>query len=90
MGTNPSDSPECAKLLLEAGANPDSRDTGGKTPLITACQTGGNRSIRLLIEHGADINAKTYKTGINALHTCCYYGNEDTFDEFIKYKPDGS
>ena len=37
MGNNPTDSPECVKLLLQAGANPNSRDTGGKTPLITAC-----------------------------------------------------
>ena len=36
MGTNPTDSPECAKLLLEAGANPNSRDNKGKTPLVVA------------------------------------------------------
>jgi len=36
MGTNPTDSPECAVLLLKAGANPDARDDKGKTPLIVA------------------------------------------------------
>lgn len=36
-GTNPRDSPECALLLLEAGADPETRDVKGKTPLITAC-----------------------------------------------------
>jgi ankyrin repeat protein len=36
MGNNPTDSPECARLLLEAGADPDARDFKGKTPLHTA------------------------------------------------------
>ena len=36
MGTNPTDSPECAKLLLEAGANSNALDDKGKTPLIVA------------------------------------------------------
>lgn len=37
MGTNSTDSPECAELLLAAGANPNSRDDKGKTPLMVAC-----------------------------------------------------
>ena len=36
-GTNPKDSPGCARLLLEAGADPMNRDVKGKTPLHTAC-----------------------------------------------------
>ena len=73
MGTNPTDSPECARLLLAAGANPDARDDKGKTPLIIAAQTGGKRSIKVLLEYGADINAKMY-TGGTALHTGIYFG----------------
>ena len=45
MGTNPKDSPECARLLLEAGANPNALADRGKTPLMIAAQTGGWRSI---------------------------------------------
>ena len=47
--THPDDSPECAQLLLEAGADPEITDNRGKTPLIVACQTGGTRSISVLI-----------------------------------------
>ena len=57
MGTNPTDSPECAVLLLEAGANTEARDDKGKTPLIIAAQTGAERSISILLDYGANIHA---------------------------------
>mmetsp|Transcript_33180 Transcript_33180/g.24398 ORF Transcript_33180/g.24398 Transcript_33180/m.24398 type:complete len:125 (+) Transcript_33180:352-726(+) len=50
---NPSDSPECAKLLLDKGANPNLQDIDLNSPLIIACGTGGARSIPLLVEYGA-------------------------------------
>lgn len=73
-GTNPTDSPECAILLLEAGADPNTKDCKGKTPLHTACQTGGVDCIFLLLKYGADINALT-NTGGTPLHSCFYFGN---------------
>jgi len=36
MGTNPTDSPECVKMLLDAGADPNALDDKGKTPLHVA------------------------------------------------------
>lgn len=36
-GSNPTDSPECTRILLEAGADPECKDSEGKTPLIVAC-----------------------------------------------------
>lgn len=73
-GTNPRDSPECTLLLLEAGADPETRDVKGKTPLHTACQTGGADCIPLLLKFGADINAIN-NTGGTAMHSCFYFGN---------------
>ena len=83
-GTNPKDSPGCVKLLLEAGANPMTPDIKGKSPLHTACQTGGSDSIPILLDYGADINALT-NTGAAPLHSCCYFGNFEPFLALIDY-----
>ena len=83
-GANPIDSPECARLLLEAGASVSNPDVKGKTPLHTACQTGGLNSIPLLLDFGADINALT-KTGATPLHSCAYFGNVDSLLQLVKY-----
>ena len=73
MGTNPKDSPECARLLLEAGANPNALADRNKTPLMIAAQTGGWRSIKVLLEYGADVNALN-EFGGSALATGFYFG----------------
>lgn len=46
-----------AKVLLEAGADPNGRGEGGFTPLHSAAQNGDTRLVELLVEHGADPNA---------------------------------
>ena len=40
MGTNPTDSPECAILLLEAGADANAGEKYGQTSMMIAAQTG--------------------------------------------------
>jgi ankyrin repeat protein len=42
-----------AKLLLEAGADPDARQQDDYTPLMAADQHGDTRLRELLVEHGA-------------------------------------
>jgi len=58
---------ECARILLHAGANPNrGRDASGETPLHHALSASeGDRSplVKLLLDHGADPNART-KPGI--------------------------
>ena len=80
--THPDDSPECARLLLEAGADPEITDDRGKTPLIVACQTGGTKSISVLIEFGANANAITFN-GSTALHTCMFYGIKENLEALL-------
>jgi len=87
MGVNPYDSPECVQLLLDAGADPSSRDSKGKSCLHTACQTGGERSIPLLLKYGANINARTNR-GSTPLHTCFYFGNIGPLKRLLEFVPD--
>jgi ankyrin repeat protein len=44
---------ELAKLLLEAGAEPNARQQDDYTPLMAADQSGDQRLARLLEQHGA-------------------------------------
>lgn len=45
-------------LLLESGANVDSRNSDGATPLYGAAQNGHVGVVRLLLFHRADVNAQ--------------------------------
>jgi uncharacterized protein len=48
---------EIARLLLEAGASPDVRQSAGWTPLHAAAANGDLRSVELLLDAGADPTA---------------------------------
>ncbi len=50
--------PFLVQLLLEKGANPNERDTQGKTPLHHAASTGQIQNIALLLTAGADPNIR--------------------------------
>ncbi len=45
-------------LLLDAGADPDVRQHGGWTPLMSAAANGDDAAVTALLEHGADAGAK--------------------------------
>ena len=84
------DSPDCALLLLEAGANPNVEDMYGITPLGTACSTVGSRCIDMLIEHGAKINLTCDIDLTTPLHSCFFRGNVDCLRALLRHKPDTS
>ena len=47
-------------MLLRYGANPDSRDRAGLTPLMKACRhPQGYAAAKMLLSYGADVNAMT-------------------------------
>ncbi|CAK7207629.1 hypothetical protein SEUCBS139899_010440 [Sporothrix eucalyptigena] len=44
-----------ARLLLEKGANVESKDSNGRTPLARAAWQGHEAVVRLLLERGANV-----------------------------------
>ncbi len=72
--------PEGALLLLNAGADVNSRDSGGSSPLMRAASLrpglGGSDLIRLLVEKRADVTLRDAE-GATALHYAARYGRAD-------------
>jgi hypothetical protein len=52
------DDPCSIKLLLSAGANPNSRNTDGETPLMLAAYVGHFHGVEALLRGGADANTR--------------------------------
>ncbi|XP_075988672.1 uncharacterized protein LOC142984767 isoform X3 [Anticarsia gemmatalis] len=79
--------PEYLELLLTFGANPDSRDRAGLTPLMKAArQRKGMDAVLLLISYGADVNAMAdarndYRT---VMHYAVLSGNPEVVNLLIK------
>lgn len=66
-----------ARLLLEAGASPDTRSSNGEPVLVTATRPGGARILELLLDHGADTDAAN-PHGSTALLIASQYGPLET------------
>lgn len=67
---------QIAKALLERGADIESADQFGRTPLILACLSGHTDMVHLLLWYGADINANIH-TGEDALTYARARGHKD-------------
>jgi ankyrin repeat protein len=64
---------ECVDLLLAYGAGVNHENKRGRTPLHYACRIpDGGKIARLLLEHGADVNAEDHGCS-QALHECIVY-----------------
>ncbi|TSE05591.1 ankyrin repeat domain-containing protein [Aquimarina algiphila] len=63
-------------LLLDKGANPNTKSTEGATPIMNAVQSNKVEHLNILIENKADINAKDNR-GFTALHRASEMGHKE-------------
>ncbi len=74
---------EKVKTLLYLGADPNTSDENGVTPLMFAVQSGNLDLVELLIDNGANVNA--YPTnGNTALHAAVIAANDSVAELLIK------
>ncbi|GFY39099.1 putative ankyrin repeat protein [Trichonephila inaurata madagascariensis] len=67
---------ESIELLLLYGADVNSRDLQGLTPLMKACRhSQAFEAVHLLISYGADVNAKSIEDEKTSLHYAVLTGN---------------
>lgn len=67
----------CVELLVNAGVDIEAINNSGYTPLHYACATGKNECARLLLDRGANIEAKVSSTCYTPLHCAVLKGDED-------------
>ena len=83
-GVSNIDSPECAQLVLEHGAEVNYQDNTGNTPLNIACSTFGLNSIKVLMSFGADLNLKN-NYGTTPFLSACFRGNYECWKALYEY-----
>jgi ankyrin repeat protein len=66
-----------AATLLQAGGDPNIRDSDGLTPLMIASGLGQPQMVELLLTAGADALAIEPRAGATALHKAALSGNPD-------------
>ncbi len=78
---------EMVKLLLEKGANIESRDNMSLTPLMRAVESGQRAIVLILRERGADVSATDYfKRSI--LHLAAESDSSKTLCDILRWKSD--
>ena len=80
----PTDSPECAEILIEKGAELNPKDSEGNTPLMIAASTNGIRSMKVLMKYNIDLNEEN-NNHETALIQAIRYGNYESVLTLIDY-----
>jgi ankyrin repeat protein len=67
-----------AAFLISQGAQCNSRNADGVTPLLWACRQGRKGVVRLLLQHmGPEALQERYRNGMTALHWACVEGRAE-------------
>ena len=70
-------------LLVYGKYGPDDMRIGDSSPLYVACQEGHFETVKLLIQHKADIDFK-FREGFTPLYVACQRGNKNIAEYLIK------
>jgi ankyrin repeat protein len=81
---------ETVKYLIDHGATVDCRDSQGKTPLIHACTGPFADSVRVLIEAGADVNARDATERFTPLMMAAGLGQPEVVELLLENKADAT
>jgi ankyrin repeat protein len=73
---------EAVKQAIADGADLETTNEGGNTPLLSATKANQKEIAELLIANGADVNAKG-KRGWTPLHTAAAYGHKEIVELLI-------
>jgi len=79
---------EIVKLLIEHGATIDCRDAEGKTPLIHACTDAFPETVEILLDAGADVNARESTEGFTPLMMGAGLGQADVVRVLLQHDAD--
>jgi ankyrin repeat protein len=74
---------DCAKELLDNGANVNQKNSMGYVPLHVACTDKISNLVKLFVEYGADVNALN-SMNQSPLHICFSLGNVEDADILLE------
>jgi len=79
-----SGTPATVRVLLNAGAEVNVKDSEGSTPLLAASRYGIDQVVKLLLDSKADVNAKT-NAGWSSILYAARWGNQIMVNELLKF-----
>ena len=74
---------ECARLLLERGADGNVKSERGRTPLHYAARDGHTEVATLLVDSGADVDVKEKREGGECKNECILVLSHGVFIETL-------
>ncbi|XP_051750074.1 ankyrin repeat and SOCS box protein 12a isoform X1 [Ctenopharyngodon idella] len=86
----------CVLALLRAGANPNGSHLNNSSPVLTAAREGDPEILRQLLQHGAEVNARSkvtlWASGVavcsGPLYLSAIYGHLDCFKMLLLFGAD--
>ena len=84
------DSPASARMLIARGARLDAVDNDGLTPLAIAAQNAKVKTVPVLLDSGADVNARVTKGGYTPLMLASLSGSSVLASSLIEHGADAN